>query len=776
MANTKINNNELKRLRRDFEKEAGKYHDLTLSIHFIIRDFPQKPIEAKDPHHGIPLWQYMGNLASEEDVKRFSDFQQTDFGHTGAEVTAVAVIEGKKTKLFRQMAQRAGSLLEPINYLITKLIMDNFADPTRAGKPVFAGNPNPLALWLNMTLMCVATFQPGRFKNQTLAVDPFTASLAVFDYFFNEIEKLDSVPNDSAQNKENMNSEINEKQEIKGFIDISKRRRFNWDNLQKLWLDEFGGSFTKATKTKESLNFVWEDPNVEKLVRAGEEGKLDEQVKSFGGNVVTEILNSHSECLYQFVSTIDFINAVQIESVDKTTMQKASSNIDVLFLTVTEAERDAVLARMKPLPGQTSILEGSITDTTYRFGQFGNYRCAHVESTMGAQGRHGATLKSRAAIEELKPKAFLILGIAFGVDRKKQRLGDVIVAETIQPYAYERIGKDRVIPRGIEMQCGMDLSERFRTRRRGWKVRCGKREVKVFQGQMLSGPKLVDNREFRDDLIDKYPNAKGGEMEGEGGYAAAEQARVQTILVKSICDWADGHKNDNAHSFAAFTAVSLVEHVLSQPDVLAVISAKDIKVFESNNNVQNFLDFTRIQFCSELWIEKSEPKNSDTPVYPFDIICSKYLYLDSFVKHQNPLFDVIIRNTASKPLIILSIGIKIELTADVTYYYSSGASPKHFRILADDAIKLPMPRLKNFWGSHSETYPPRKEDIKVESPNEEVELKLFDPIFLDIDGPYRFKLELEKYINSIPNNMVMRIMINTDLGKVYSEPIYLFTF
>lgn len=73
-------------------------------------------------------------------------------------------------------------------------------------------------------------------------------------------------------------------------------------------------------------------------------------------------------------------------------------------------------------------------------------------------------------------------------------------------------------------------------------------------------------------------------MEGEGGYAAAEQAKIETILVKSICDWADGHKNDNAHSFAASTAVSLVEYIFNQPDVLAVLGAKDI---DKENNVES---------------------------------------------------------------------------------------------------------------------------------------------------------------------------------------------
>jgi len=345
--------------------------------------------------------------------------------------------------------------------------------------------------------------------------------------------------------------------------------------LCDLWSGAFGGSLSTSRESNETITLTWVGMDSVKLISEGERGVLDRQVKGCGGDAVLEILNSEGEALYQLVPETHFTASTTVKVVGKASMQQAAPNVDILLLSVTEVERDAILAVMQPWPGTDVILEGAVSETTYRFGLFGRYRAAHVESTMGTQGRHGVTLKARAALEELRPKAMLLLGIAFGVNRAKQRLGDVIVAETVQPYAYERVGP-KVIPRGIEISCGIDLSERFRTRRREWEVRYGQRKVAVFQGQMLSGPKLIDDKEFRDALVSTYPEAKGGEMEGEGGYAAAEHARVQTILIKSICDWADGHKNDRAQAFAAFTAVSLAEHVLSQPDVLDVLGARDV--------------------------------------------------------------------------------------------------------------------------------------------------------------------------------------------------------
>ncbi len=60
-------------------------------------------------------------------------------------------------------------------------------------------------------------------------------------------------------------------------------------------------------------------------------------------------------------------------------------------------------------------------------------------------------------------------------------------------------------------------------------------------------------------------------MEGVGVATCAERAKHEWILVKAICDWADGEKDktDSDHGFAAASAVSFVQHVLSQTGTAA---------------------------------------------------------------------------------------------------------------------------------------------------------------------------------------------------------------
>jgi hypothetical protein len=97
---------------------------------------------------------------------------------------------------------------------------------------------------------------------------------------------------------------------------------------------------------------------------------------------------------------------------------------------------------------------------------------------------------------------------------------------------------------------------------------------------MLSGEQLIDNKERRDALLAQFPDAKGGEMEGAGVYAACYRRGVHWILVKSICDFADGQKADQKEqkqALAIDTAVSACLALFNDPNVF---SSFGVEVFE----------------------------------------------------------------------------------------------------------------------------------------------------------------------------------------------------
>src|SRR5262249_50341561 len=61
-------------------------------------------------------------------------------------------------------------------------------------------------------------------------------------------------------------------------------------------------------------------------------------------------------------------------------------------------------------------------------------------------------------------------------------------------------------------------------------------------GTVLTGSKLVDDLDFREQLRALEPEAIGGEMEGAALYGACHDRKVDWMLVKGISDFADGRK------------------------------------------------------------------------------------------------------------------------------------------------------------------------------------------------------------------------------------------
>ena len=334
---------------------------------------------------------------------------------------------------------------------------------------------------------------------------------------------------------------------------------------------EFHGALSLREIDNDGFLAEWDGATQASLLAAAEAGQLDRMARSYGVASIAEIL-CDGACFYQAIPAVPVATtrvAVQVISTDALKQKLRSAH--VLLLTATPVEREAVHRAMTPWPGTGHILQGAFGPRVYHLGMLGRYPVAQTSSTMGSTGRQGSTITALQAINQVAPAAVILIGIAFGMDRVKQRLGDVIVAESIFPYELQRLGNLVSVRRGNEMQCGLVLSNRFREFGSDWRVFGGARDVRVWQGLMLSGDKLVDNEAFRDGLRAEFPLAFGGEMEGAGAYAAASETKTEMILVKAICDWADGHKDGRAQPFAAYAAVSLVAHVLGKLDALRAL-------------------------------------------------------------------------------------------------------------------------------------------------------------------------------------------------------------
>lgn len=252
-------------------------------------------------------------------------------------------------------------------------------------------------------------------------------------------------------------------------------------------------------------------------------------------------------------------------SFESTDPEIFKSELSLLIVTATEVEREEVLKQLEPLPSQKEIVTVYDHHQTYYLGLFGVYGVVVVQSEMGAIGANASLVTTMNAINLWNPKAIIMVGIAFGVDDEKQNIGDVLISSYIIPYEFSKVYVDQTSFRSPMPNANTLLLNRARSIR-NWDLKIEGRPVKVYSGPILTGEKLIDNKKFRDDLVKVYRNTIGGEMESAGVFAAANNSDTPWLIIKSICDFADGNKGKNKElnqEIAIKTSVSFTHHYLS---------------------------------------------------------------------------------------------------------------------------------------------------------------------------------------------------------------------
>lgn len=262
-----------------------------------------------------------------------------------------------------------------------------------------------------------------------------------------------------------------------------------------------------------------------------------------------------------------------------------------LLVTATTIETKFLHEQMQPLHPGEGIIEVKKNNATYYFGKFGDFVVAHVEcGAMGSVRSMGSIPTTMNAIDDLKPKFVLMAGIAFGVAPEKQNIGDVLVSNTVIPYEVQRVGKESVW-RGAQPEANNNLRNTFKNAR-GWKYKLPNGENARHElCDILSGEKLVDDLDYRDALTKQFPTAHGGEMEGAGVYAACQDKGVPWILVKAVCDYADGHKKKQKtekQELAITVCINLCLHIFEKKHVFEHLGVKSFEEVLKNVKLQGW--------------------------------------------------------------------------------------------------------------------------------------------------------------------------------------------
>lgn len=235
------------------------------------------------------------------------------------------------------------------------------------------------------------------------------------------------------------------------------------------------------------------------------------------------------------------------------------STTNILIVTVTDVETQAVMAAVQSVTGRTVQAETHGDRVYQNLGILNNSQIFMAISEMGSQGLGAAQQTAQKAIAALRPQAVFAVGIAFGINGKKQEIGEILVSQQLIPYELQRVGKREIILRGDRPHSSSALINFLKSAQLTWQ------SPKVHFGSLLSGEKLVDNLDYRNTLKELASEAIGGEMEGAGIYTSCQDAKVDWIVVKAICDWADGNKSQDKakrQQQAADNAAQFVVHAL----------------------------------------------------------------------------------------------------------------------------------------------------------------------------------------------------------------------
>ncbi len=238
----------------------------------------------------------------------------------------------------------------------------------------------------------------------------------------------------------------------------------------------------------------------------------------------------------------------------KITKNKMDITKKVLIVTTTTVEAKITIQALTN-QGLTPTAIPFDKNTIWNFGLLNGSEIFLMKiSEMGSMKPSGSQLSIYDVIKSLDPDFVVMVGIAFGLQKDKQSIGDVLVSRELQNYESQKKTKDGVIIRSHKIPAGATLLDRFDNSSLLYN------SVEIEFGLIISGEVLSDEENFVNELKSNFPEAIGGEMEGTGLQASCHRDKKEWILVKGICDW--GFKKSNNKKANQLKAIQNVSDYL----------------------------------------------------------------------------------------------------------------------------------------------------------------------------------------------------------------------
>ncbi len=257
----------------------------------------------------------------------------------------------------------------------------------------------------------------------------------------------------------------------------------------------------------------------------------------------------------------------------------APPKCDVLLFVATKTEMTE-LGRAAADLGLKWQQQQSPLGRFWDLGDLGSQHVVAVKTEVGALGSSGSARNATYYIDATATTSLICLGMGFGIDRRSQRIGDVLVSETLFPYdvrsvvprlngwkrVFGRLGGPAWIYDYGDERAYPAKRDLLRIVRRYQADPSTTLSFRVSVGCMLTGSARIASRAFRDELLRRClqvaPGVIGGEMEGAGFLSLAKRTNPGWLVVKGICDFADEKQTADAAAGSAQACANAARFVL----------------------------------------------------------------------------------------------------------------------------------------------------------------------------------------------------------------------
>ncbi len=290
---------------------------------------------------------------------------------------------------------------------------------------------------------------------------------------------------------------------------------------------------------------------------------------------------------------------------------KSDLRCDILILVATSTEEEELKTAAKNLglPFSQRNVVGPHGDKLkfFSLGKIGPNTVNAVRTGLGPLSHRGSASSAIRYRIATSASAIIQLGMAFGIDPERQKIGNVLVSTSIIPYDLREVRPASSaaveLPRDIlvaEDDVGIENSKASHSGEKAQEPAKGTDEadyvvsyvhatrhraksslIKLFEaenerteraygvhfGGMLSGGARIFSRKFLGELVKGVPQADdsivGGEMEGAGLLSVSPPEDPLWIVVKGISDFADKDRDSIITTSRPVACRNSAEFVLS---------------------------------------------------------------------------------------------------------------------------------------------------------------------------------------------------------------------